>query len=157
MSYTFFLSSCLPHKEFRFILPALTISMHYCGIFFQNLCTKPSPKSFKVPKSRKQTKSYSLSEEKEELETTDKIEGQISEVKKIEVEEKNNDSEQGANDDKKALRTDDVCDTTLPSSESDTLMSVDKQKLLDEEKKDDVKEYPPVVSLILFKYLNINF
>lgn len=36
-----FISSFLAHKEFRFLLQILPISMHYCGVFFQDLCKKP--------------------------------------------------------------------------------------------------------------------
>ncbi|CAL1542889.1 unnamed protein product [Lymnaea stagnalis] len=38
--------SFLPHKEFRFILLALPMAMHYCGVYFQTLCTQPPLKKF---------------------------------------------------------------------------------------------------------------
>ncbi|KAK0055400.1 GPI mannosyltransferase 3 [Biomphalaria pfeifferi] len=37
----------LPHKEFRFVLPALPLAMHYCGVYFQMLCAPPSLKKIK--------------------------------------------------------------------------------------------------------------
>ncbi|XP_012947012.1 GPI mannosyltransferase 3 [Aplysia californica] len=43
--------SFLPHKEFRFILPAVPLAMHYCGVYFQHLCSKPPLRKFKTPKS----------------------------------------------------------------------------------------------------------
>lgn len=33
-----FFSSFLSHKEFRFLLPIVPLSMYYCGIFFHSLC-----------------------------------------------------------------------------------------------------------------------
>ncbi|XP_013071492.2 GPI mannosyltransferase 3-like [Biomphalaria glabrata] len=39
--------SFLPHKEFRFVLPALPLAMHYCGVYFQMLCAPPSLKKIK--------------------------------------------------------------------------------------------------------------
>lgn len=48
--YIHFLCSFLSHKEFRFLLPILPVSMHYCGIYFQSLCRKPRIKKKKLRK-----------------------------------------------------------------------------------------------------------
>lgn len=50
LTYTKHLSfdSFLGHKEFRFLLPILPLSMHYCGVYFQSLC-----KQTKVKKAKK--------------------------------------------------------------------------------------------------------
>lgn len=48
--YIFFFCSFLSHKEFRFLMPILPVSMHYCGIYFQSLCRKPRIKKKKLRK-----------------------------------------------------------------------------------------------------------
>ncbi|GFN97262.1 mannosyltransferase [Plakobranchus ocellatus] len=40
--------SFLPHKEFRFILPTVPLAMHFCGLYFQELCSRPSIKEVKA-------------------------------------------------------------------------------------------------------------
>ncbi|KAH9515358.1 hypothetical protein Btru_014243 [Bulinus truncatus] len=39
--------SFLPHKEFRFVMPALPLAMHFCGVYFQMLCSQPSMKQMR--------------------------------------------------------------------------------------------------------------
>ncbi|XP_021355210.1 GPI mannosyltransferase 3-like [Mizuhopecten yessoensis] len=48
--WTIFAYSFIAHKEFRFLMPILPISMHYCGVYFQALCRKPRLKKKKVRK-----------------------------------------------------------------------------------------------------------
>ncbi|XP_033737188.1 GPI mannosyltransferase 3-like [Pecten maximus] len=48
--WTIFAYSFISHKEFRFLMPVLPISMHYCGVYFQTLCRKPRLKKRKVKK-----------------------------------------------------------------------------------------------------------
>lgn len=62
--WTVFIYSFLSHKEFRFLMPILPVSMHYCGIYFQSLCRKPRIKKKKLRKKSDslQTKSCSSSE-----------------------------------------------------------------------------------------------
>lgn len=59
--WTIFIYSFLSHKEFRFLLPILPISMHYCGIYFQSLCRKPRIKKKKLRKKSEGTVSKSNS------------------------------------------------------------------------------------------------
>ncbi|RUS70394.1 hypothetical protein EGW08_021838 [Elysia chlorotica] len=40
--------SFLPHKEFRFIFPSVPLAMHYCGLYFQQLCAQPSLRDIKA-------------------------------------------------------------------------------------------------------------
>lgn len=49
--WTIFCYSFFAHKEHRFIMPVLPLSMHYCGVYFQYFCKKPRLKKNKVPKS----------------------------------------------------------------------------------------------------------
>ncbi|KAJ8305556.1 hypothetical protein KUTeg_016101 [Tegillarca granosa] len=51
-----FIYSFLSHKEFRFIMPVLPLSMHYCGVYFQTLSKKPRLKKKKIKAS--DTKNY---------------------------------------------------------------------------------------------------
>ncbi|CAG2246058.1 PIGB [Mytilus edulis] len=62
--WTIFFYSFLSHKEFRFLLPALPMSMHYCGVYFNSLCRKPRIKKKKLKKrsESKQTKTTSSSD-----------------------------------------------------------------------------------------------
>ncbi|XP_069127470.1 GPI mannosyltransferase 3-like [Argopecten irradians] len=48
--WTIFAYSFIAHKEFRFLMPILPLSMHYCGVYFQTLCRKPRLKRRKVKK-----------------------------------------------------------------------------------------------------------
>ncbi|XP_067678293.1 GPI mannosyltransferase 3-like [Haliotis asinina] len=50
--WTVFIYSFLSHKEFRFLLPILPISMHYCGVYFQSLCKRPNLKKRKSKKTK---------------------------------------------------------------------------------------------------------
>ncbi|XP_060065292.1 GPI mannosyltransferase 3-like [Ylistrum balloti] len=48
--WTIFAYSFISHKEFRFLMPILPLSMHYCGVYFQALCRRPRLKKRKVKK-----------------------------------------------------------------------------------------------------------
>ncbi|KAH3697157.1 GPI mannosyltransferase 3-like [Dreissena polymorpha] len=53
--WTIFIYSCLAHKEFRFLMPILPLSFHYCGLFFQNYCKKPKLKKQLIKKDVQNT------------------------------------------------------------------------------------------------------
>lgn len=51
--WTTFVYSFLSHKEFRFLMPILPLSFHYCGMYFQSLCKKPKLKRKKQVNQKK--------------------------------------------------------------------------------------------------------
>ena len=48
---TFSSFSFLSHKEFRFLMPIMPLSFHYCGVYFQSLCKKPRLKKGQARKA----------------------------------------------------------------------------------------------------------
>lgn len=70
--WNIFIFSFLAHKEFRFLLQILPVSMHYCGVFFQDLCKKPRLKK----KKHKTTKEADGNQKSESSDLTNSEEGQ---------------------------------------------------------------------------------
>ena len=154
-----FLCSCLPHKEFRFVFPALPLAMHYCGVFFQHLCSRPHIKKFKIKSvSRSETepmkedKDSSISESEKSQKMTSETENE-SQLKDCQTdtsdkykEIKHLDETNRDESDKKTT-TETKHSRTLDVSDCQKVLSCDKEQLIADEKNEVVQSLSPSVSM----------
>ncbi|XP_060570497.1 GPI mannosyltransferase 3-like [Ruditapes philippinarum] len=65
--WTVIIYSLLSHKEFRFLMPILPLSFHYCGIYFNSLCRKPKLKKRQIKQARASLKNENTRGSQESL------------------------------------------------------------------------------------------